>query len=175
MYPESGRHLPSSAVTQPIVNTCACLSEQYLLLEQLRLKTQLVVPDDLHMLRGTIQKAIDVLNCQHCPLRYFSILPNSVIMGTVCLCIGECYARILDNINLEVTSLKRNGEHKRVRISNCDDDIPHYASPLFDSSLFSVNLVPTEWRRIMRSVVKAEIFGQTENNIVHFMKLVSSS
>ncbi|CRL24288.1 unnamed protein product [Penicillium camemberti] len=44
-------------------NTCACLSEQYLLLEQLRLKTQLVVPDDLHMLRGTIQKAIDVLNC----------------------------------------------------------------------------------------------------------------
>ena len=171
-YPELGGNLPPSAAVQTIVSTCACLSEQYLLLEQLRLKTRLVVPDDLHMLRGTIQKAIDILNCEHCPLRYFSILQNAVIMGAVCLCIGERYARILDNIDLEASRLERHGEHKRVRISNCDDDIPHYASPPFDSSLFSVNLVPAEWRRIMRNVVKAEIFGPTENNLVYFMKLV---
>jgi hypothetical protein len=93
-------------------------------------------------------------------------------MGAVCLCIGECYARILDNIDSEAASLERSGEQKRVRISNCDDEVPHYASPPHDSSLFSVKLVPAEWRSIMRNVVKAEIFGETENKVVYFMKLV---
>lgn len=84
-----------------------------------------------------------ILNCQHCPLRYFSIIQNSVILGVVSLCIAECYARILEIVDTETKRLERNGEHKRVRFSNVDDGSYHASLP-GDSSLFSVNLVPTE-------------------------------
>ncbi|KAL5048556.1 hypothetical protein BDW71DRAFT_213314 [Aspergillus fruticulosus] len=171
LYPEPGRDLLAATVSQPSTEACACLSEQYLLLEQLRLKSRLIVPEDLHLLRETIRKAIMILNCQHCPLRYFSIIQNSVILGVVCLCIGECYARILEIIDTETKRLERNGEHKRVRFANVDEDGSYHASLPGDSSLFSVNLVPTEWRTIMRNVVKEEIFDVIRNDFC-FIKLV---
>ncbi|KAB8249507.1 hypothetical protein BDV35DRAFT_137245 [Aspergillus flavus] len=58
-----------------------------------------------------------ILNCRHCPLRYFSIIQNSVILGVVSLCIAECYARILEIVDTETKRLERNSEHKRVRFS----------------------------------------------------------
>ncbi|GFN12742.1 Zn(II)2Cys6 transcription factor domain-containing protein [Aspergillus tubingensis] len=142
LYPEPDRDLLAATVSQPSTNTCACLSEQYLLLEQLRLKSQLIVPEDLHLLRETVRKAFMILNCQHCPLRYFAIIQNSVI--------------------LETKRLDSNGEHKQVRFSNVDQDGSYHANLLGHTSLFSVNLVPTEWRTIMRKVLKAEIFGSVK-------------
>ncbi|GAQ40141.1 unnamed protein product [Aspergillus niger] len=122
-----------------------------LLAATLRLKSQLIVPEDLHLLRETVRKAFMILNCQHCPLRYFAIIQNSVI--------------------LETKRLDSNGEHKQVRFSNVDQDGSYHANLLGHTSLFSVNLVPTEWRTIMRKVLKAEIFGVSSNDFC-FIKLV---
>ncbi|GCB17120.1 hypothetical protein AAWM_00005 [Aspergillus awamori] len=141
LYPELDRGLLAATVSPPSTDECACLSEQYLLLEQLRLKSQLIVPEDLHLLRETVRKAFMILNCQHCPLRYFAIIQNSVI--------------------LETKRLESNGEHKRVRLSNVHEDGSYHANLPGDTSLFPVNLVPTEWRTIMRKVLKAEIFGRS--------------
>lgn len=170
-YPEPGRDLLAATVSQSSADACACLSEQYLLLEQLRLKSQLIVLEDLHLLRETSRKAIMILNCQHCPLRYFSIIQNSVILGVVCLCIGECYARILEIIDAETKRLERNGEQKRVRFSNVNEAGSYHDSLPGDSSLFTVNLASTEWRTMMRNVVKAEIFDVSSNDFC-FIKLV---
>lgn len=148
---------------------CACLSEQYLLLEQLRVKSRLIAPDDLVILRGSVQKAIEILNCQECPSRYFSVIQNSVILGVVCMCIAECYARILDAIDAEEARLARNGEHKRIRISSIGDGIPCYLNPSDDT--FSAKVAPAEWRSLMRNIVKTEIYG-VDDSAMCFMKLV---
>lgn len=131
----------------------------YLLLEQLGNKATWVVPNDLIILRQCRDKAFDVSTCDQCPLRYFSVIQNGLILGVVTTCIAECYARLLEQIDQEELHTTSKGEKKRLDISN------NYLDPELSSAstsaqpTFNIEILPSEWRESMRKIIKSEIYG----------------
>ncbi|KAB8230848.1 Zn(II)2Cys6 transcription factor domain-containing protein [Aspergillus alliaceus] len=101
--------LSSTLAGQPDGDRCACISVLYLILEQLQVKTQWRAPDDLILLRSSITRATSVLDCPQCPQRFFCVIQNAVFLGVVCMCIAECYARIVGVIEEEESQASRAG------------------------------------------------------------------
>ncbi|OTA67155.1 hypothetical protein K449DRAFT_364834 [Hypoxylon sp. EC38] len=142
-------------------NACACLSVLYLLLEKLRARDQLVAPDDLALLRNSIETATGILNCEYCPLRYFSVIQNSTLLGILCVCLAECYARVLRWIDNEERRASGTGEQKRLRIQGKHIDANNFVQPAQQNGppLFLGDVSPGDWRNLMRNIVKAEVLG----------------
>lgn len=138
------------------------------------MKTQLIAPDDLTLLRDTINTATDILNCKQCPLRYFSVIQNAALLGVVCMCLAECYARILDMIDTEERRASAANEQKQLSISGVNIyAFPHDESvPKNISASFLVETKPSEWAALMRNAVKVEIFGVEGHREKCFMFLV---
>ncbi|KAI3548955.1 hypothetical protein CABS03_13156 [Colletotrichum abscissum] len=152
---------PLASDNQQTTDNCACLSVLYLLLEHLRVKEHLVAPEDFALLRNTFEPALQVLNCQRCPRRYFSIIQNAALLGVLCLCLTESYKRMLASISTEETRATEAGEKKRLGIHGALPGSSAYGESSSTSapSLFSVEVSPSEWGKIMRNIVKSEIFG----------------
>ncbi|PLB52236.1 hypothetical protein P170DRAFT_488779 [Aspergillus steynii IBT 23096] len=138
---------------------CACPSVLYLLLEQLRNKTTWVVPDDLLILRNCRDKALGVATCDQCPLRYFSVIQNGLILGVVTTCIAECYARLLEQIDQEELQATSKRQRKHLDISN--NHLVGQSSSGSPSAqpTFTIEITPSEWRDSMRKIIKSEIHG----------------
>ncbi|KAE9583777.1 hypothetical protein CGMCC3_g268 [Colletotrichum fructicola] len=149
---------PIATATQPAAGGCACLSVLYLLLEHLRVKDQLTAPNDFALLRSTIESASEVLTCQKCPLRYFSIVQNAALLGVLCLCVAESYHRIVRSIDEEEKRASEAGEKKQLGIHNGADQA-NQPSLATASPLFQVEVSPSQWGSMMRNLVKAEVFG----------------
>lgn len=149
---------PIVTATQPAAGGCACLSVLYLLLEHLRVKDQLTAPNDFALLRSTIESASEVLTCQKCPLRYFSIVQNAALLGVLCLCVAESYHRIVRSIDEEEKRASEAGEKKQLGIHNGADQA-NQPSVATASPLFQVEVSPSQWGSMMRNLVKAEVFG----------------
>ncbi|KAE8376782.1 hypothetical protein BDV26DRAFT_264982 [Aspergillus bertholletiae] len=169
-----------SQVTYPLIlqsqaepSSCACLSLLYLMMEQLRAKDRIVVPDDLGLLRNYVSSAKQVLYCQECPRRYLSIVQNGTMLGVLCMCIAACYARALEAIDAETKRASDANEQKQLCISASSPESLHSPSPLGNVlSSFSVDVAASEWASIMRRTVKVEIFGTescTENCFMSFI------
>ncbi|KAK1707568.1 hypothetical protein BDP67DRAFT_152780 [Colletotrichum lupini] len=152
---------PLASDNQQTTDNCACLSVLYLLLEHLRVKEHLVAPEDFALLRNTFEPALQVLNCQRCPRRYFSIIQNAALLGVLCLCLTESYKRMLASISTEETRATEAGEKKRLGIHGALPGSSAYGESSSTSapSLFSVEISPSEWGKIMRNIVRSEIFG----------------
>ncbi|KAK1656414.1 hypothetical protein BDP81DRAFT_21051 [Colletotrichum phormii] len=152
---------PLTSDSQQTTDNCACLSVLYLLLEHLRVKEHLVAPDDFALLHNTFEPALQVLNCQRCPRRYFSIIQNAALLGVLCLCLTESYKKILAAIVAEETRATESGEKKRLGVHGALPGSSSYGdpSPRSTPSMFSVEVSPLEWGKIMRNIVKTEIFG----------------
>ncbi|KAF5520937.1 hypothetical protein CGCA056_v008883 [Colletotrichum aenigma] len=149
---------PIVTATQPAACGCACLSVLYLLLEHLRVEDQLTAPNDFALLRSTIESASEVLTCQKCPLRYFSIVQNAALLGVLCLCVAESYHRIVRSIDEEEKRASEAGEKKQLGIHNGADQA-NQPSVATASPLFQVEVSPSQWGSMMRNLVKAEVFG----------------
>jgi len=140
------------------------------------MKTSFVAPDDLILLRDTIEKASAVLNCKQCPKSYFSIIQNALILGVVCMCAAECYARILEAIDVEERRASRMGERKQLNISGglTGNMFPReHADDNGNTALFPVDVKPSEWRGMMRNIVKSELYGiasRRENCLVSLVE-----
>ncbi|UQC83736.1 uncharacterized protein CLUP02_09232 [Colletotrichum lupini] len=154
---------PLASDNQQTTDNCACLSVLYLLLEHLRVKEHLVAPEDFALLRNTFEPALQVLNCQRCPRRYFSIIQNAALLGVLCLCLIESYKRMLASISTEETRATEAGEKKRLGIHGALPGSSAYGESSSTSapSLFSVEISPSEWGKIMRNIVSVNGDGIT--------------
>ncbi|KAL0932687.1 uncharacterized protein CTRU02_211650 [Colletotrichum truncatum] len=159
IVPESQSAFPSlMTATQPASGGCACLSVLYLLLENLRIKDNLTAPNDFGLLRNTIESASEVLTCERCPLRYFSIVQNAAMLGILCLCVAESYHRLMRSIDEEENRSLKAGEKKQISIHNGGTQASQ--PPLTETSpLFSVSVSPAQWGSMMRDLVRTEVFG----------------
>ncbi|KAE8155342.1 hypothetical protein BDV25DRAFT_942 [Aspergillus avenaceus] len=164
----------SAIVDGPGSEPCACLSVLYLLLDRLRMKGEFALPDDLVLLRDSIGTAAGVLNCTQCPLRYLCVVQNATILGILCVCIAECYSKIMETIDADVRRAMDIQDTMQLRLSTVHDkgtyightDPGHATSPLI------IEVIPSEWRRLMRNAVKTEIFGVGNGKEKSFMQLI---
>ncbi|EWZ38582.1 hypothetical protein FOZG_10140 [Fusarium oxysporum Fo47] len=145
----------SDILTQTDINaSCACLSILYLLLNRLGVRTELIVPDDLAILRNTFERATDVLECSKCPMRFSSVLQNAGILGILCVCIAESYVRFIKTIGAKAIEATDKGEKLKVALNPLGQS--HTAD---DTVLVPIEVSPEQWKSLMYNVVKSEIFG----------------
>ncbi|KAF5978925.1 hypothetical protein FBULB1_5953 [Fusarium bulbicola] len=145
----------SDILTQTDINaSCACLSILYLLLNRLGVRTELIVPDDLATLRNTFERATDVLECSKCPMRFSSVLQNAGILGILCVCIAESYVRLIKTIDAKAIEAIAKGEKLKVALNPLGQSLT-----AGDAVLVPIEVSPEQWKSLMYSVVKSEIFG----------------
>ncbi|KAB8266708.1 hypothetical protein BDV30DRAFT_221450 [Aspergillus minisclerotigenes] len=175
-HPETYTANISPIVNQPGTDPCACLSVLYLLLAQLRVKDRFTVPDDLTLLRDSISAATGVLNCRQCPLRYLCVMQNALVLGILCVCIAECYNKIMEGIDADERRAEYSQEKMRLRLSTTSDHPTYtgHTNPAHAPMPLSVEVSPSEWRSLMRNAVKAEIFGIGDDKEKCFMSLIDS-
>ncbi|KAK9367443.1 hypothetical protein V1509DRAFT_647726 [Lipomyces kononenkoae] len=151
---------PSTVDSQAGANNCACLSVLYLILEQLRMKDQLIIPQDLAFLRDCVKSATQ----------------NATILGAFCVCMAECYARALEAIDIEERRASGANQRKQLSVTGSNDHaLDNDAQcPTNPSTLFSLEITPSEWRNLMRSAVKAEIFSIEGSKEMCFMSLIEA-
>ncbi|QKX53843.1 uncharacterized protein TRUGW13939_00923 [Talaromyces rugulosus] len=172
---ESQSVYPSLLANEAKPSSCACLSIMYLMMEQLRGQDQFTVPDDLTILRNCLNSARQVLDCTHCPLRYLSIVQNATILGALCLCLAECYARALDWIDGEAKRANSAKQQKRLSVLASSPDVIHGPSlTVTMPASFAVEVAPSEWRNMMRNIVKAELFGTESRKQDCFSSFISA-
>ncbi|KAF4943307.1 hypothetical protein FGADI_13505 [Fusarium gaditjirri] len=145
----------SDILTQTDISaSCACLSTLYLLLNRLRVRTELTVPDDLATLRNTFERATDVLECPKCPMRFSSVLQNAGILGILCVCIAESYVSFIKTIDEKEIEASNKGGNLKIALNPLGQS--HAAD---DTVLVLIEVSPEQWKSLMYNVVKSEIFG----------------
>ncbi|RFN49319.1 hypothetical protein FIE12Z_6391 [Fusarium flagelliforme] len=159
-------HTHSDILTQTDINdSCACLSILYLLLNRLGVRTELKVPDDLALLRNTFERAADVLDCQKCPLRYSSVLQNAGILGILCVCIAESYVRFIKSIDAK--TIEANDKEEKLRVV-----LDTHSHTTDESLSVPIEVPPEQWKRLMYSAVRSEIFGMREHRDNSFISFI---
>lgn len=110
------------------------------------MKGKFTVPEDLGLLRQCTREANNALNCEICPLQYLSMIQNAAILGTLCLCIAECYARALDWIDQEERRVSDLNGRKTLNISASAAPLLQYSSadPINQSTAFPIQVMPSE-------------------------------
>jgi len=134
---------------------------QYLLLEQLGAKDRFIAPDDLKMLRHCVKSAKQVLHCHICPSRYLFVIQTGGILGILSMCIAECYAKIVDAVEQEESRASQANEKKQLCLSSYDPEPLPSESPVetHTSEAIVLETSPSEWRNLIRGVIKPGIFG----------------
>ncbi|KAF4954100.1 hypothetical protein FSARC_12225 [Fusarium sarcochroum] len=148
----------SDILTQTDINhSCACLSILYLLLNRLGVRSELVVPNDLAILRNTFERAKDVLDCPKCPLRFASVLQNATILGTLCVCISESYVRFIKAVDAKTLEAADKGAKLKVALNPLHGD--SHSDPVNETLSVPIEVSSEQWKSLMYNAVKSEIFG----------------
>lgn len=129
-----------------------------------------MIPDDLAILRSCKDKALGVVGCKQCPLRYFSVIQNGLILGVVTTCIAECYGRLLEQIDREELRATSEGEKKVFNISNSNLGARSTLPPT--QLNFTIEVDPPAWRESMRNIIKSELYGVQGSRENCFMAFV---
>jgi hypothetical protein len=92
----------------------------------------------------------------------------------LCLCMAECYAKLLDDIKQERIRATSADEQKRLSFSSFGHDSLRRASqcePMIAPVVLDVS--PSEWEDFMRKTVKSDIFGADGHRERCFMSLLN--
>ncbi|KAK4560521.1 hypothetical protein LTR86_005718 [Recurvomyces mirabilis] len=149
-----------------LLPTCACLSTLYLTLNNLQqMDTSFPFPFALHPVREAMQTATEVLSCPQCPTKFLSAIQNTQLAGTLLMSLAERFGKILASITTEAERADERGEEKKFRLADMNTTTSHlHTGGLGCAAAFSIDLSPSEWRKMCKKVVRAEVFGPADGN-----------
>lgn len=163
------RDLTNLGLPPDLQPKCACVDSLYLQLHALSaMETNdpnYTFPYSLHPLRQAM-KAIDgALDCQICPYKFITAIQNTQMLGTVMMTVAERFNKILSSITTEAQRAEDEDETKKFRIADLNTSTSHlHYGGVGCAAAFHIDLSPSEWRRIAKQVVKAEVYGSKEGN-----------
>ncbi|KAK3068993.1 hypothetical protein LTR53_013015 [Teratosphaeriaceae sp. CCFEE 6253] len=161
-------HSPGANLTMPLPSPpCACLSTLYLTLSTLQtLPPDFPFPASLHPLRAALHTASEVLACAHCPTQFLSAVQNTHLAGTLLVSIAERFGKVLSAIDREAERVEFEGTAKRFRLADLNTSTAHlHAGGLGCAGAFNIDLSGSEWRRLAKKVVRAEVHGPSDGNV----------
>lgn len=167
--------LTASAIESLPAQSCACLSSIYLTLDNLRSMDTIDFPSSLHCLRDALHTSKLCIDCQVCPSQYLTATQNAQLLGTLLLSISERYNRILKVIASETTRAENRGQMKTLHIGSPEPSKPRHENVggIDSNDPLVLELPPTEWRKLARKVVQAEIYGTSDAGRISFMSVLT--
>ena len=157
-------------IPSPTTQGCACLSSMYLTLDNLRSMSDFEFPNSLCYLRDALGTAKTCIECQVCPTRFLTATQNVQILGTLLLSISERYGRILHKIGLDAGQAEELGQLKLLHVGSTATNNAHGITIPTDHLV--VELSPSEWRRLARKTVMAELHGTADTSRDSFMSIL---
>jgi hypothetical protein len=142
---------------------CGCLTTAYLLLDELRAQEDIMHLERIQRLRRATQKAVAIVQCQICPLRFVSLSQNVSLVFALIFSILEAY-RIA------------------IRLVNESTGPIFLSSPIperdIQSPLISAAIPPevemsgsAQWKIATKSVLRRELYGQLSQDHTFFSLL----
>ena len=150
----------SLGTDQQIPFSCTCLSELYLSLSSLQALAEFSFPMALVTIRPACNVAYSVLVCQQCPEDRNSAMSNLMLLTTLLTSIVERYDRVLKQIDIDTRRASAVGETIPFRMGDNRPDHAHLHTGTLDCPMgFDVDLSPSEWQKLARKVIRADVLG----------------
>jgi len=140
--------------------TCGCLSGLYLSLSSLQSLSAFGFPVTLPPIRLACNTAYDVLICQECPKDRNTAMSNLMLLTTLLTSIVERYDRVLKQIDADAQQASNAGETIPFRMGENRPEYAHLHTGTLDCPMgFDVDISPSEYRKLARKVIRADVLG----------------
>ncbi|CEF85847.1 unnamed protein product [Fusarium graminearum] len=149
--------------TDPGQQSCACLANLYLSLEEIRKADDLPFTSRLSVLRHLTTTAGGIIQCQICPTKFLWAMQNAQLLNTLIISLGEGYKKIVKSVEDEMIRAQEAKEAKILTIT--EDQQPGTPG-------FQMNLDPEDWQNIANKAIKAELFGTKHSTTTSFVEML---
>ncbi|KAF1939565.1 hypothetical protein EJ02DRAFT_513784 [Clathrospora elynae] len=159
----------SSNVSDPSVNSpntdsCTCLSIMYLTLTELQAVPTFSFPQVIVPMRKAMSALSDLIHCDICPKEHFSAIQNVQSIVALFKAIVERFNKVLLGVDAEASQLEATGQKKPYRIGDNNPALFHLHTGTMDCPMgFNIELEAKDWRRIVKTVLKTEVYGGGSN------------
>lgn len=158
------QQVPSLPLLSNTATVCGCLSELYISLSSLQSLATFSFPLALPPIRLACNAAYGVLVCQQCPKDRNSAMSNLMLLTTLLTSIVERYDRVLKQIDADAQQASSTGETIPFRMGENRPEYAHLHTGTFDCPMgFEVNLSPSEWQKLARKAIRADVLGPAPN------------
>jgi hypothetical protein len=106
----------------------------------------------------------DLIHCPHCPKESFSAIQNVQSIVAVFKAVVERFNKVLLEVDREATRLEDAGQKKPYRIGDNNPALFHLHTGTLDCPMgFNIELEPRDWRRLVKTALKTEVYGGGSN------------
>jgi hypothetical protein len=153
-----------SSSTQTNTGPCSCLTRTYLTLSELQSVTTFSFPQVIIPLRKAMSAISDLIHCDQCPKEPFSAIQNVQSIVSLFKAVVERFNKVLLAVDVEATELERTSQKKPYRIGDNNPALFHLHTGTLDCPMgFNIELEAKDWRRIVKTALKTEVYGGGSN------------
>ncbi len=156
--------VPFLPLLSSTATVCGCLSELYISLTNLQSLTAFTFPLALPTIRLACNAAYGFLVCQQCPKDRNTAMSNLMFLTTLLTSIVERYDRVLKQVDADAQQASGSGKAIPFRMGENRPEYAHLHTGTFDCPMgFDVDISPSEWRKLARKAIKADVLGPAPN------------
>jgi hypothetical protein len=106
----------------------------------------------------------DLIHCDQCSKEAFSAIQNVQSIVSLFKAVVERFNKVLLGVDAEASELERTGQKKPYRIGDNNPALFHLHTGTLDCPMgFNIELEAKDWRRIVKTALKTEVYGGGSN------------
>jgi hypothetical protein len=149
---------------QPHTGPCSCLTTTYLTLSELQSVPSFSFPQVIVPLRKAMSAISDLIHCDLCPKEPFTAIQNVQSIVSLFKAVVERFNKVLIGVDNEASELESTGRKKPYRIGDNNPALFHLHTGTLDCPMgFNIELEAKDWRRIVKTALKTEVYGGGSN------------
>ncbi|EMD91749.1 hypothetical protein COCC4DRAFT_30331 [Bipolaris maydis ATCC 48331] len=149
---------------QQIARPCTCITTTWMVLTELQAITTFDFPQVVIPLRNAMSALANIINCPQCPKDSFSAIQNVQSIVSLMKAIVQRFNSVLLEVDREAVRLEEAGQKKAYRIGDNNPALSHLHTGTSDCPMgFNIELEPKDWRRLVKTALKTEVYGKGSN------------
>ncbi|XP_014554593.1 hypothetical protein COCVIDRAFT_17657 [Bipolaris victoriae FI3] len=149
---------------QQIAGPCTCITTTWMVLTELQAVTAFDFPQVVIPLRNAMSALANIISCPQCPKEPFNAIQNIQSIVSLMKAIVQRFNKVLLEVDREAARLEEAGQRKPYRIGDNNPALSHLHTGTADCPMgFDIELEPKDWRRLVKTALKAEVYGRGSN------------
>ncbi len=105
-----------------------------------------------------------LIHCTECPKETFTAIQNVQSVASLFKAIIERFSKVLRQVDTEAAHLEQTGEKKAFRVGDNSPGLMHLHTGTLDCPMgFNVDLEAKDWKRLVKTALKTEVYGGGSN------------
>jgi len=106
----------------------------------------------------------DLIHCKQCPKESYSAIQNVQSIVSVMKAVVERFNKVLNEVDREAARMEGTGQKKPFRIGDNSQALQHLHTGTLDCPMgFNIEIEAKDWRRLVKTALKTEIYGGGSN------------